>query len=136
MNDTFGTNMDITNLKALLKNPDTWREGVVIDVWSFVHACFGVSAGILAVLFTFDAPTTFLAVFFIATLWELFEYFVGPKETLQNKIVDVIIGVGVSMLAYAIVGTFVADNFIRIVLCALFIMTTGTLSYYGFKAIK
>lgn len=136
MSDTFGTIMDIANLKAFLKNPDTWKEGVVIDVWSFVHACFGVSAGILAVLFSFDALTTFVAVFFIATLWELFEFVVGPKETAQNKIVDILIGVGVSMLGYAIVGTFVVDNFMRIVLCALFIMTTGVLSYYGFRAIK
>lgn len=71
---------------------DIWREGKYLDLWSVVHLLSGASLALGLTLLHLPAlPACGVAlVLFIA--YELWEPAVGIKETTQNHVVDVVVG--------------------------------------------
>ena len=72
---------------------DWWQKGRAFDLWSIPHALFGILGAFLPALIgiSFLTALTFTLVFAMA--WEIYEKFVGIKETIQNSLLDVLLPV-------------------------------------------
>jgi len=70
-----------------------WREGRLIDFWSFVHFLSGI---LLAIILMTHLHLSFLwsiiSTFFLLILWEMFELIMGIGEHLSNRVSDVAVG--------------------------------------------
>jgi len=76
------------------KKLDLWKEGKYVDLWTIPHVIFG---GISMFIFSYlglNLLLNFLISVFIMVFWEFFElYFLGVKEHLPNKVMDVVTGI-------------------------------------------
>lgn len=80
---------------------DWWESEDGIDLWSVPHFLFGVLVAMLTAYFSLSVWFTYVLMLAAAILWEGFEKYVDIKESLQNKVVDVIMpGVGYPLTLY------------------------------------
>ena len=68
---------------------DWWQKGRAFDLWSVPHFLFGILMAFVPPLtdVSFSMALTLTALF--AVLWELFEMYLGIKETVLNSLLDV-----------------------------------------------
>ena len=76
------------NLKFL-----SWQEGKYSDLWIFVHFVSGAVGGSIIYLLGISTEWAFILAFTFAICWEIFEYTVGVRERVENRIIDIFVGV-------------------------------------------
>lgn len=102
---------------------DWWQKGRAFDLWSIPHFLFGI-------LMAFSPPLTgisFLTVLsltaILAILWELFEKYIGIKETVLNRLLDVFLPIGACIVtSYALLSYSYRREELLVVATAVFIL--------------
>jgi hypothetical protein len=79
---------------------DIWREGKWVDLWCSVHFLSGISIGIAAPVFNFPHVYTVGIVFLLLVAYELWEAMVKIDETVQNRSMDVVVGMASFLPVY------------------------------------
>ncbi len=70
---------------------DWWQKGRGLDLWSIPHFLFGILTGFLPSLIGISFLTALTLTLILAMSWEIYEKFVGIKETIQNSVLDIIL---------------------------------------------
>lgn len=79
--------MDRKRRRSTKRKSDIYE---LIDFWSIPHFLFGVVTALLAVVFSIPSGPMFILTLIGAMLWEWFESRNGIKETLRNRISDIL----------------------------------------------
>lgn len=93
---------DATRMKNVPLISLSWDEGRICDLWMTVHFLSGLSGGLSNIWFGFAPPTLYLIALGTMILWELAEYAKGIRETTENRVIDVGIGLAGVYVARAI----------------------------------
>jgi hypothetical protein len=105
--------MSIKRLKSWhrgLREPGRglWKKGKYLDLWSLIHFVCGLVFGSIMVLFTGSFGLSFLVVFILKIVWEIYEFKTGIIEEVPNKILDVVVGlIGFVVFYFWMYPTFV-----------------------------
>ncbi len=77
-----------------------WKKGKYIDLWSLNHFVGGVL--IARILFFFDLSfwPALSITFVVKMVWEIYELIRNIKESIENKVMDVIIGIFGFLIMY------------------------------------
>jgi len=70
----------------------TWREGRYFDRWMVVHLLSGFAGGLTNVFFGLSDRGVQLLGLALLVLWEIAEYLLGVRESVSNRVIDVIVG--------------------------------------------
>lgn len=70
----------------------TWKEGRYFDLWVFPHVMTGVAGGFANVFFDLSVSVIFGVGLLLMILWEVFEVVIGIKESWQNQVMDLAVG--------------------------------------------
>ena len=90
---TFGTLEGRLSHDGKFTRMDVWRkEGKYVDLWSALHVLSGVMLGFLPRYFGFGMVATFLIVFLLLIIYEMFEVIVKIEEFPTNRVTDVLFG--------------------------------------------
>ena len=109
----------------------SWNEGRFFDWWTVVHFLSGAVIGFVGEVLLFSFKDTFLIGFVLVVLWEVFEHMRGIRETLLNRVVDVVIAV-IGMGLFFILSFAFRDW--TLVMGSVIILLTIFLSYRGWRA--
>jgi hypothetical protein len=71
----------------------SWSEGRYCDRWTIVHFLCGVSGGFSNALFGLSVEGVYAVGSGLMIVWELIEVARGIGEALENRVVDVLIGI-------------------------------------------
>lgn len=72
---------------------DMWRkEGKYVDFWSILHVLSGAAIGFYPRYFHFGMFATFVIVFLLLTMYEMFEVIAKIEEYPTNRVSDVVFG--------------------------------------------
>lgn len=77
----------------------TWKEGRYFDRWMIVHFLAGTGGGFSNVFFELPTWGVLAAGSALLVMWEAWEYVRGVRETPANRVIDVIVGLGGTILA-------------------------------------
>lgn len=82
-----------------LKNlSTTFKEGRYFDLWLIPHALTGVIGAFSNVFFGLSTFVIFVVGAALMIVWEVIEVVMGIRETWENRVVDVVVGlVGVAL---------------------------------------
>lgn len=108
-----------------------WAEGKYIDFWSINHILGGA---LLAQIFVFLGVNFWISLvisFIIMILWEVYEYKTKVYETIQNRVMDVVVGLlGFFMIYYLVSLDFFYNGIFYIVFFIfLFLEIWGYIAY-------
>lgn len=70
----------------------TWDEGRVWDLWMIVHFLLGVSGGLSNVFLKLSTQNLWLLAIALMIVWEIIEYANGVREQIENRVIDLFIG--------------------------------------------
>lgn len=96
----------ILNLKRKIKNfCFSWDEARYADLWTLVHILSAAVIGFSCSFLNLQTSSAYTIALFLVLGWEVFEYvmflfFNVMCETIENRIVDIILGVGVFAICY------------------------------------
>jgi hypothetical protein len=110
-----------------------WSHGKYVDMWSLIHFLSGIMISGIAFLFL-QPFSSFVFVFVVAVLWEVFEAMVGIGEDIANYVTDIVIAVVGYVFTYFLYYVF--DKPLSNELLALITLVTGLLSLWGFLDMK
>lgn len=115
-----------------LVRTDAWREQEYIDLWSVPHFLSGMLVG-FSLFYAGTSPiTSFFLAFMLLTAFEMWEAWMEIKETLTNRVMDVVIG----MISFTPVF-FLAASFPQWAVLLGFAVTGAAdafLSFLGWRA--
>lgn len=80
----------------------TFAEGRYFDLWLIVHFLGGVTGGFSNVWFGLSSLAVFLVGTGLMILWEGGEYLAGIRESRENRLLDIVVGLLGVVLALAI----------------------------------
>ncbi|MCR4275962.1 MAG: hypothetical protein NUV90_01085, partial [Candidatus Parcubacteria bacterium] len=126
-------NMDLTTERKPKR--DWWQRGRAFDLWSIPHFLFGILMAFIPSLTDISLLTTFALTIILAMLWEIYEKFVGIKETIQNSLLDIILPiVAFTLTSYLLsIYSFRSDELlvaaIAVFILYLFTNLSGWLAY-------
>ena len=109
-----------------------WTERKYLDFWSLNHILAGCMLASIFIFFNISFLTSIIISFLILLAWEFFEFFAGIHETMENKILDVIIGLLGFFITYYLMNNNIFNNltlFLIIFFPFLILETWGWLAY-------
>jgi hypothetical protein len=77
----------------------SWREGRFFDLWMLVHFASGVAGALGNVFFGLGTMGVYITATVMMTLWEIGEYFMGVRESMSNRLLDIAVGLAGVQLA-------------------------------------
>lgn len=80
----------------------SWNEGRYFDLWMLVHLTGGVAGGFSNALFRLPTGGVLLLGFLLMLLWELVEIRLGVRESWENRLLDVALGLAGVAVALAL----------------------------------
>lgn len=69
----------------------SWGQGVYLDRWSFVHFAWGFMLASVFRMLGIPKKWAYGLVLFLALIWELYEWYTGSHDRIQNSVLDVIL---------------------------------------------
>ena len=69
-----------------------WEEGKYLDLWNIPHFLIGILIGFALIFFSVPLIYSLIIVFLIKLSWEIYEHINVIKETIPNKILDIVTG--------------------------------------------
>lgn len=108
----------------------TWREGRFIDLWLLPHLFGG---GMFAFFFLWQGGTRALSygiTFVLLAGWELVEEFAGVRETQENRVLDIVVGIAGFVLGYEI-GILTLDRSHAFILFLFAVVVVTLLILFG-----
>lgn len=109
-----------------------WKEGRYLDLWNLPHFIIGVLLGFILISYNVSFANSLLIVFFIKLAWEIYEHLHVVKETIPNKILDVLTGV-LGFLSIYIFSLQHQLNFIGFVFVVIIEIILGLWGLYAMK---
>ena len=79
----------------------SFRHGIYLDYWSFVHVFSGLILGLLFIIFELNIVNALVFSFILAVLYKVFEVIVRISEDIQNVIMDIVLVTFGTYLAFA-----------------------------------
>jgi len=112
----------------------SWNEGGYLDYWAFVHAFSGVFLGLVAHFAPLPFSQSFLLALALLILFEIWEVWMDIRESLENRVLDIILGAIGFVLAYRLAEKYLSELFLLILtllLAALlvYLSTAGWQAY-------
>ncbi len=80
----------------------SWNEGVIFDLWTFIHIAVAISGGTLIRLLKMRLARGLLLILVLASVWEVFEYITNVFEVYINVILDVVVALIISAVTYLV----------------------------------
>lgn len=77
----------------------SWREGRFFDLWMLVHFASGVAGGLFNVFIGLGTLGVYITATVMMILWEVGEYFAGVRESMSNRLLDIVVGLAGVYLA-------------------------------------
>lgn len=77
----------------------TWEEGRFFDLWMVVHFLSGLTGGLSNVFFGLSSLGVYALGTALLIVWEIAEYVRGIRETWENRVLDLAVGVAGIALA-------------------------------------
>lgn len=76
----------------------SWEEGRYLDGWVFVHALSGFAGGLSNVFWGLGPLRSYGLAVTLMIVWEAGEWVAGIRESLSNRIIDIVVGmIGVEL---------------------------------------
>lgn len=76
----------------------SWSEGRVFDLWMIVHFLSGLAGGFSNVFFGLSTRGVYTLGVSMLLVWEVIEYIRQVRESWENRVLDVVVGVaGISL---------------------------------------
>lgn len=111
----------------------SWREGRFFDLWMLVHLVAGFTGASTNVVWDLSASRVFALAVTLMLAWEAAEFVAGIRESWENRLLDVAIGLIGVALAQWLVAPLSLPTRQRICLAALGVLallsTAGWLAY-------
>lgn len=85
----------------------SWKEGRYFDLWMLVHTATGCFVGFVALSFAIPFVIAVWPVFVGLIVYEVIEDIFDVHEVIENRIFDVVFGLGGFMAAYALAYKYV-----------------------------
>lgn len=79
----------------------TWAEGRFFDLWMIVHFLSGLSGGLSNVFFGLSPLGVYALGTALLIVWEIAEYARGIRESWENRVLDLVVGVAGIAVALA-----------------------------------
>lgn len=83
----------------------SWSEGRIGDLWSLVHFGTGLTGGFANVFFGLSAPAHYAWGLAGMVLWEIIEYVRNIRESPENRVSDIVVGLSGVFVARSIAPT-------------------------------
>ncbi|MBX2866672.1 hypothetical protein KTR10_01800 [Candidatus Kaiserbacteria bacterium] len=109
----------------------SWEEGHLLDFWTVVHFLSGAVIGFFGEISLLSFKQVLIIGSILLVLWEVFEHVRGIRETIMNRIIDVIIAV-IGMLLFFMISFVYRD--LTVTLGVGLTVLTIFLSYRGWRA--
>jgi hypothetical protein len=119
------------NLKFL-----SWHEGKYSDLWFFVHFLSGMTGGTLLLLAGVPEPAAWVTAFTLAIIWEIIEWKNGIKETAQNRVLDIFVGVAGGAVGYLYINNLAFSPHVEAAILTIEMLVLATVSAVGWKNYK
>jgi uncharacterized membrane protein YuzA (DUF378 family) len=94
----------VTRRPELPAISDGWAEGRYFDAWMAVHALSGFAGGLSNVFFGLTPTRAYLLALALMILWELGEVWAGIRESLSNRVLDIVVGLAGVWCALRLLG--------------------------------
>ncbi len=115
--------------KSLISH--TWDEGRLLDLWAFVHLISGSVMGLIASLLNYSTGILLFTAIALMVLWEIFEVIVNIGESIENRIIDVVVGVVGFLPAFFFAPEQTGE---KVIVLVILIVLLATLEYLGWRA--
>ncbi len=79
-------------VKPLPAISSTFDEGRYFDLWMLVHALGGVTGGFSNLFFALSTPRVYAVGAALMIAWEGAEYLRGIRESWENRVLDIVLG--------------------------------------------
>ncbi|MFQ5661922.1 MAG: hypothetical protein ACE5F2_01580 [Candidatus Paceibacteria bacterium] len=79
--------------KKIKKEFNLWSEGKYIDFWTVNHIWAGAVIAGVSVISSVPFWTSVIVLFSLTIVWEIYETIKNIRETIENRILDVIVAV-------------------------------------------
>lgn len=109
-----------------------WSEGKYVDFWSLNHFLAGFLLGQVFVFFKINFWFSLIFSLSLMVIWEIYEYRNDVKESIQNRVMDIVIGLISFLLVYFLTRYGFFDNFIFYIVFFVFLV----LELWGYWAYK
>ncbi|MBX3173882.1 MAG: hypothetical protein KF709_05685 [Gemmatimonadaceae bacterium] len=81
----------------------SWREGRFFDLWMLVHLVAGFTGATTNVVWNLTTPRVVAVAIALMLAWEVAEFVAGVRESWENRLLDIAIGlVGVVMAQWLV----------------------------------
>jgi hypothetical protein len=111
---------------------DPWKNGKFVDLWSIGHFILGMLLAYAIPFLEIRFSWAFFTALLIMFLWELFEVFAKIKETMTNRIIDILLGL-LGFLLIIPLFSHVGQNTL-IVIFVFLLGSSGILLIFGNRA--
>lgn len=111
-------------------------EGKYFDLWLFVHFFTGVLWGFLPFFLNISFFQALLIFAVLAIAWEIIEAVKKVKETLENRVIDVLFGVSGVVATYLILPAITSNTnsqLIIFIIVSVFTLVLSFLSWFVFS---
>lgn len=71
----------------------SFAEGRLFDLWMLVHFMAGFTGGLFNTYLALSTATVILVGAGMMILWEVLEWIAGIRESVENRVIDVLVGV-------------------------------------------
>ncbi|MEI6650452.1 MAG: hypothetical protein WCL23_03405 [Candidatus Moraniibacteriota bacterium] len=105
-----------------------------IDFWSIPHFLFGSVMALVAASFEYPFPATFAVTLVVAILWERFEQEEGIKESIHNRMADVVLPLIAFVATYFYTHLVAIEHERRIALLTVVTLVFFLVNYLGWRA--
>ncbi len=89
-----------------------WSEGRYFDRWMAVHFIGGVTGAFSNVFFALTTANVYLVGLAVMVAWEVVEYIAGIRESQENRVLDIVVGMLGVVIALLIAG-WISPNWER-----------------------
>ncbi len=82
----------MTDAPRMPRFSPSFDEGRYFDLWMLVHFVAGLAGGFSNIMFALDRFWVLVLAFTLMLAWELGEFLTGVRESLSNRVVDIVVG--------------------------------------------
>lgn len=115
------------------KEFNLWAEGKYIDFWTINHILAGAVIAGVSVISSVPFWTIVIVLFSLTIVWEIYETIKNIRETIENKILDVIVAMVGFAIIYIVMNVQILNNVILVLIITLLFTILNILGYLNYR---